>query len=356
MKRVLAFVVVVCAGTLGAMYAMGPEETRDLLPFELVEEGFGAVRQRMGADDADAAQKRAAAEKAAAEKDASSVKEASSAADEDATAGKDASAKEAAEAPAAPASRIDALAAVVDDFLSQQGEVWSVYVRDLATGEALNRYDQPMEAASLIKLFVMESAYAHRDELIRYDSAYTGDAQASAARLDMLLAAMVSDSDNEAFNTLVRMHSPSRDFKEGARAINAYLPYAETVVNHSLLPSETKITGISNDVNQTSVADCGALLAAIADSRCVSAEASAAMRALLAAQSWRDKIPAGLPEGTLCANKTGENDKVQHDVAIISGPDRDYILCVMVENADASASGAIAELSSRVYSALETAQ
>ncbi len=48
------------------------------------------------------------------------------------------------------------------------------------------------------------------------------------------------------------------------------------------------------------------------------------------------KIPAGLPENTPCANKTGELDHVQNDVAIITSPACEYILCVMSQNVNFS--------------------
>ena len=50
--------------------------------------------------------------------------------------------------------------------------------------------------------------------------------------------------------------------------------------------------------------------------KCVSPEASEAFLTLLLNQEHVNKIPAGLPERTKCANKTGDTDEVQHDAAI----------------------------------------
>jgi beta-lactamase class A len=38
---------------------------------------------------------------------------------------------------------------------------------------------------------------------------------------------------------------------------------------------------------------------------------------VLAAQEHRDQVPAGVPEGTYVANKTGWVDGVAHDVALV---------------------------------------
>ena len=41
------------------------------------------------------------------------------------------------------------------------------------------------------------------------------------------------------------------------------------------------------------------------------------------------KIPAGIPKGIQIANKTGETDTCQHDIAIVYAPSTTYLLCVM---------------------------
>ena len=41
--------------------------------------------------------------------------------------------------------------------------------------------------------------------------------------------------------------------------------------------------------------------------------------------------PQGLPDGIKSANKTGETDQDQHDIAIVYGEKTTYILCIMSE-------------------------
>lgn len=81
----------------------------------------------------------------------------------------------------------------------------------------------------------------------------------------------------------------------------------------------------------TSAEDCGSLLEKIYKGECVSREASEFMLDLLKKQEVIWKIPEGLPEGIRSANKTGETDDQQHDIAIVYGEQTDYIICIMSE-------------------------
>ena len=147
--------------------------------------------------------------------------------------------------------------------------------------------------------------------------------------MDSLLARMITVSDNEAYNELVRLHSRKRSFREGCEKVSAYIReqgYDDTGIYHTLSPSETK------------------------------REASQQMLDLLLAQQIDTKIPAGLPEEAEAANKTGETDEAQHDVAIVFGAETDYILCVMSEDLSDTeeAQERIREISGCVYEALNT--
>ena len=70
------------------------------------------------------------------------------------------------------------------------------------------------------------------------------------------------------------------------------------------------------------------------------------------------KIPQGLPENIVAANKTGETDQDQHDIAIIYGEETTYILCVMSENCPSSDTAIqnIRSISRLVYNYLNAAE
>lgn len=222
----------------------------------------------------------------------------------------------------------------LEQLTGQMDGTWSIYVKNLQTGDAISLNNQEMYAASLIKLFVMESAFENKKELVENDSLLSGSAQASEEKFTDILTAMITVSDNESYNELVRLHSPSLDFVEGCTSVEEWLEdsnYTDTGIYHTLSPSETEPQYTSDEENHTSVEDCGKLLEAIYSGTCVSEEASREMLAFLCEQQLTTKIPAGLPEGVLSANKTGETDEVEHDTAIVFGEETDYILCVMSE-------------------------
>ena len=189
--------------------------------------------------------------------------------------------------------------------------------------------------------------------------ARSGSAAKSREKVDSLLARMITVSDNEAYNELVRLHSRKRSFREGCEKVSAYIReqgYDDTGIYHTLSPSETKREATDDRKNHTSPKDCVRLLERIYDGTCVSQEASQQMLDLLLAQQIDTKIPAGLPEEAEAANKTGETDEAQHDAAIVFGAETDYILCVMSEDLSdtGEAQERIREISGCVYEALNT--
>lgn len=72
--------------------------------------------------------------------------------------------------------------------------------------------------------------------------------------------------------------------------------------------------------NQCSPRDMAELLAMIAQDGCASAPSCRLMIEVMSRQEWREKIPAGLPNGLLVANKTGGVSGTSNDVAIAFTP------------------------------------
>ena len=62
----------------------------------------------------------------------------------------------------------------------------------------------------------------------------------------------------------------------------------------------------------------------------ISREASETMIDILKAQEFNEKIPAGVPAGTVVAHKTGEITKISHDAAIVyPATGAPYVLVVL---------------------------
>ncbi len=234
---------------------------------------------------------------------------------------------------------LDGLKREIASMTSSYGGTWSVYVKDLKTGVVMNYNECKMSPASTIKLFCMASVY---------DQINSGKMEETAS-VSTLLKNMITISDNESFNELVRRQSSSGSFLSGASVINNYLKkngYEDTEVHSALQPSST--SSVSNGSNTSSAKDCGLLLEQIYNGTCVSKSCSQKMLDLLLQQQRRSKIPAGLPAGVKVANKTGETSKVEHDTAIVYGEKTDYIICVF-SSGSSSAVSKIKAISQTVY-------
>lgn len=80
--------------------------------------------------------------------------------------------------------------------------------------------------------------------------------------------------------------------------------------------------------NSTDARGLLALFEAIGRGRAVSAKASAEMLEILKRQKINDRIPAGLPAGTVVAHKTGDVTGINHDAGIVYSA-RPYVLVVL---------------------------
>ena len=237
---------------------------------------------------------------------------------------------------------------------SYQGE-WSAYVKNLDSGEEILINNQSMYSASLIKAFVLADSYKEMENVMANEGQKLkkeADSPEVKVKVDDLICNMITVSDNESFNELVRLQSEKSDFKEGAEKINEYLKeegYGDTSVQHTLAPSASPSIGLGGR-NTTSVKDCGMLLERIYKGDCVSKAASEEMLNILLQQEVDWKIPSGLSSDVKVANKTGETDTSQHDIAIVYGEKTTYIFCVMSQNCpESTAIHNIRDLSRVVY-------
>lgn len=104
--------------------------------------------------------------------------------------------------------------------------------------------------------------------------------------------------------------------------------------------------------NRVTAADLALVMTAIADRRLAQPATCVAVEEVLLGQEHRDGIPAGLPAGTVVANKTGWVDGVTHDVALVRPPDREpYVLavCTTLAVPQDTANALIAAVSAAVW-------
>ncbi len=220
----------------------------------------------------------------------------------------------------------DVLKKLLEEKLSGLPGTWSIYVKNVDTGETACVNDTPMVAASLIKLYVA-GAY--------YD---TDPAAADAFRCSQV-DSMINVSSNESCNALINLL--------GMEQINAFIRSrgdTDSVLNRKMLEQNGKENYITTRAG-------GLILEQILQGTYVSPAASERLLKNLKDQSRTGKIPAGVPRGVQTANKTGELSNTENDAAIVWSPGGTYILCVMSTDLGntASARQSIIEISKLVY-------
>lgn len=219
---------------------------------------------------------------------------------------------------------------------------WSVYVKNMKTGESFCLNNRPMYAASVIKLFAMGAAYQR-----------VADGKLSLGSVSGLISTMIADSNNSSFNSIVR--------KIGRTYVNTWCRangYSQTSQVHGLSPADNNSgIRIASGSNVTSVSDCGRFLESVYNGTCVNSMYSRKMVDNLTKITrdkslyYRSKLPSGIPSSAVCANKTGDLNDYSHDCAIVYGKKTDYVICVMahVPGRGYSCSSYYRKLSSMVY-------
>lgn len=220
---------------------------------------------------------------------------------------------------------------------TENGE-WSVYICDLIGDYEGCIKEQSMQAASLIKLYIMGAVYERYDELTEIYGKENVDAN---------LKSMITVSDNEAANTLTG-YLGNGDFEKGMCEVSEYClkkGFTCTSMGRLLLQSGTA------GENYTSVRDCGRFLKAVYGKDTETFPHAEEMFELLSEQTRRNKIPAQLPDGVLVANKTGELADVENDAGIIYDTAHDLVLVFMSQELTdaAAAQQTIAKISRQIY-------
>jgi len=208
----------------------------------------------------------------------------------------------------------------IESFIKTQSGSWGVFIQDLSTNEYLLINEARYSAASLVKIYTMAATYSEIEK---------GNLEKNAD-ISHRLRLMITESSNEACNYLTIKNGGGNEAagfdreNEISRAIGC-----ENTERGSYLVELSGRKGPYRHHNYTSPRDCGRMLKAIYNKELISESASEEMLSLLLDQTRRWKIPAGLPEGTVVANKTGETDTANSDIAIVFSPGKDYIICVL---------------------------
>jgi|GEM_PF-3207661 len=197
---------------------------------------------------------------------------------------------------------------------------WSVYVQNLSTGQTMVMNDRPLNSASVMKLFIMETlyeAFAEGTVPRNEDTVY-------------LLRNMIINSSNESSNRLLEILG-NGDLAAGVGKVNDF------ILSHGYTPETVIYNGFQdpaatldeNHQNMVRARDVGQLLADIYDRRFISRKVCNEVEQMMLEQATRFKIPRGVPEGVEVGNKSGETSDTANDAAVVYAPLADYILVVL---------------------------
>lgn len=247
-----------------------------------------------------------------------------------------AAASAAASAPAsAPAAGVAQQSAQLQSLLNGfvaggSGEQYGIVVTDLTTGAtASSGADTVMNSASLYKLFVAQRILAGVDT-----GQYTMGQPAGdqfGRNIDQCLRLMITISDNNcgvALGNIIGWEKQNSDL--------AALGFTHTNLK---------------TLQQTSASDVAQYFVRLYKGTLLSPSSTAYLMNLLKSQQVNNRLPQGLPAGTVMAHKTGDLWDVVHDAGIVYGPKGPYLVVMMsgkwanVGNAP----GRFASLSQQLY-------
>jgi beta-lactamase class A len=252
------------------------------------------------------------------------------------------------------------------------GALVGVAYIDLATGDTLFiNADSLMHAASTMKVPVMMRLFRESDAgrlslnqrilvVNRFTSIVDGSPYVQDPGVDSdsamyklvgdsvtvreLIQHMITRSSNLATNTLIALANP-----DSVNAMMRSLGARRMLVLRGVEDEKAFEKGLNN---MATARDLAVLLRDIETGKAASPASTDSMRAILLAQQFNEKIPAGLPPGTRVAHKTGDITAIAHDAAIVYPANRKpYILVVLTRGIEKEpvADSLIADVSRIVY-------
>ena len=231
----------------------------------------------------------------------------------------------------------DAVRALVDTRLGPAARV-SVWAGDPAGPAWFTREpDTPHYAASTMKLPLLVAAYrrAERGELDLDLSVPVHNTHRSAYDGSVFALDQDDDQDDETWDRLgssVDLRTLARHavVRSGNLATDLLLEHVGTAEVAAVLrdagcsPATVLPRGIGDAAarehgldNLVTAGDLARVIGGVAARTLARADTCEAVEAVLAGQQHREQVPAGLPDGTYVANKTGWVDGVAHDVALV---------------------------------------
>lgn len=194
--------------------------------------------------------------------------------------------------------------------LSESADQVAYAIEYFQSGQQYTNHNrQPLIAASVIKVFVMEYVYLKGLDL---------NQMVGESSLGDLVSQMIQISDNQATNQIIELIGMSN--------LNSYFQaagYPDTVLEREMLDTTAQRAGKEN---YTSIPDVMTFLQRLYEHQ---GEAPyGAMLQIMMGQQVRTKIPAKLSAAIPVANKTGELAGVENDIGIVFA-DQPFAIAVL---------------------------
>lgn len=243
------------------------------------------------------------------------------------------------EQPTGSSTRVDeSLTTAIREWAATQPVNYGVAVRELTGNQRTAEYqaDRVMVTASTYKVFLV-AAFLHAVE--QGDTSYDQQlpiGYSAEACIDRLLLRSENDCAYDLGNIIGwdDIDLLMQNYGFSATRLNNY---------------DTAGNATQGD-KQSSARDEASLMEQLANGTLLGTDYTDAIIDRLKRQIWRERVPAGVPEGVGVADKPGWLDAVQNDAAIVYGHKSTYVIVIM---SDGSTTTPLADLSRIVYEYLQ---
>lgn len=218
--------------------------------------------------------------------------------------------------------------------------------------------DKKVPSASMIKLLIMLKVFCEykKGSLDLEDTIRLGDYEKvdgsgilkelyknHSFSIREILTLMIIISDNTATNILIDLLGMDEINKIGSD-----FGLKNTCLQRKMMDSDARERGLDNF---TSSDDILRILKAIYEKTFLSENISNLALDILLRQQEKDRLQRYLPEDLIIANKTGDLENLENDGGIIFTKNRDYILVVLVNEAQTNvlAKEIIGKISLKIY-------
>ena len=236
----------------------------------------------------------------------------------------------------------------INKIISKEKGIYSIGIKNLKNGNTAYFNEGKMSSASVIKVFVMASAFKQAKEgnldlnkkltvTQSFKVGGTGTLTVGTTKtIEELIGYMISVSDNTATNMLITEI-------EGKEISQRKTDYDFKYINNTIKELDCKDTGLGYYVwyadspkgvrNTTSVRDLNNFYEKLYRNAYLGEEYDSKMIKIMSTVQNTSKLPSQLPKGTVVAHKTGAITAHEHDAGIVFGPENDFLISILTKGA-----------------------